>query len=273
MRPTQMWSKLLLPALLTSLIGCATNPAGRSFPLLVDDRQMNALGIEAFSQLREQGQVSNDPAQRAYVRCIADALVAQLPQEWRGLPWEVEVFVDDSVNAFALPGGKVGVNTGLFTVADSADQLAAVIGHELAHVQYRHGAERVSQQVLAQTGLTIAAVAANARSPENAELILGALGAGAQVGVLLPFSRRHESEADLEGQRLMALAGFDPAAAVTLWQRMQQAAGGNRAPTLLSTHPNPGGRIQALQAGLAQTEPMFRQAQAAGRRPDCRLRR
>ncbi len=260
-------------ALCAVLIGCATNPAGRSFPMLVDDRQMNALGIEAFSQLREQGKVSNDPAQRAYVRCIADALIEQLPSEWRRLPWETEVFVDESANAFALPGGKVGVNTGLFAIADDADKLAAVIGHELAHVIFRHGGERLSQQVLAQTGLTLASVVANSRAPENAELIVGALGAGAQVGVLLPFSRRHETEADLEGQRLMARAGFDPAAAVALWQRMQAGSQGSRPPTLLSTHPNPGGRISALQAALGETGPIYQQARASGRQPGCRLSR
>lgn len=254
-----------------ALSGCATTPSGRSQVMLVEDSQMNAMGIEAFSQLRAKGTVTKNASQQRYVRCVADALIAELPSQWRGLPWEVEVFEDDSANAFALPGGKVGVNTGMFKVAQNANQLAAVVGHELAHVMYRHGAERVSQQMLAQAGMTAATLAANASSPENSQLIVGALGAGAQVGVLLPFSRHHESEADLEGQRLMARAGFQPAESVTLWERMQQQSGGNRTPTWLSTHPNPGGRIDALRNGLAASEPLYAEAVAAGHRPQCRL--
>lgn len=267
--------RTLIPGSVTLFVallcaGCATTPSGRSQVMLVDDKQMNALGIEAFSQLKTKGKVSSNASQQRYVRCIANALIAELPPQWRGLPWEVEVFVDDSANAFALPGGKVGVNTGMFGVAQNADQLAAVVGHELAHVMYRHGAERFSQQLLAQAGMTAAAVAANAKSPENSQLIVGALGAGAQIGVLLPFSRKHESEADLEGQRLMALAGFDPAESVMLWQRMQER-GGNRAPTWLSTHPNPGGRIDALRAELPRTQPAYQAARAGGRTPNCRM--
>ena len=265
-----MFRCLLILTAAIALGSCATTPSGRSQILLVDDKQMNALGIESFNQLKGQGKLSNNAAYRRYVGCIADALVAQLPAEWRNLPWEFQVFEDPSANAFALPGGKVGVNTGMFQVAETADQLAAVIGHELSHVTYRHGAERFSQQILAQTGMTVAAVAANAKAPENSRLIVGALGAGAQVGVLLPFSRKHETEADLEGQRLMARAGFDPAAAPALWQRMQ-AQGGNRSPTFLSTHPNPSGRIAALQQGLAESQLLYRQARSAGRTPNCRL--
>lgn len=252
------------------LAGCATTPTGRRQVMMVDDQQMGQLGAQAFAQLRSDGKVSGDARQRTYVRCIADALIAELPEPWRSLDWEVEVFLDDTPNAFALPGGKVGVNTGMFKVAESADQLAAVVGHELGHVMYRHGGERLSQQLLAQAGLTVAAVAANMRSSENAGLVLSALGAGAQVGVLLPFSRKHETEADLEGQRLMARAGFDPAAAITLWQRMAQA-GGSRVPTFLSTHPNPQGRMAQLQANLPEVAPLFAQAHAQGRSPSCRL--
>jgi len=262
---------LAVSVLALTLAGCATTPSGRSQVMLVEDSQMNAMGIEAFSQLRAKGTLTNNPAQQRYVRCVANALIAELPSQWRGLPWEVEVFEDASANAFALPGGKVGVNTGMFTVAQNADQLAAVVGHELAHVMYRHGAERVSQQMLAQAGMTAATLAANASSPENSQLIVGALGAGAQVGVLLPFSRHHESEADLEGQRLMARAGFQPEQSVVLWERMQQQSGGNRTPTWLSTHPNPGGRIEKLRNGLAASEPLHAEAVAAGRRPSCGL--
>lgn len=261
---------VFVTALALALQACATTPSGRSQAMVVDDSQMSRLGAQAFSALRTGGRLSKDGRHRQYVRCIADALIAQLPVPWRDQEWEVEVFVDDAANAFALPGGKVGVNTGMFAVAENADQLAAVVGHELAHVWYRHGGERFSQQILAQTGLTAAAVVADAKAPENSRLILGALGAGAQVGVLLPFSRKHETEADLEGQRLMARAGFNPAAAVTLWQRMNQAA--NTAPSVwLSTHPDPQGRIDQLNRALPGAQAVFEQARSEGRSPSCRL--
>ncbi|MBX3727530.1 MAG: M48 family metallopeptidase [Xanthomonadales bacterium] len=259
-----------IPLLCAGLLSaCATTPSGRSQVMLVDERQAGALGIEAFAQLRDRGQIARDPRQRAYVDCVASALIAELPAAWRQLDWEVELFVDPSANAFALPGGKVGVNTGMIDLAADQHQLAAVIGHELAHVVYRHGAERMSQQLVAQAGLSVAGLLADARSPDNARLLLGALGAGAQVGVLLPFSRFHETEADLEGQRLMARAGFDPAASLALWQAMD-ATGGARPPTWLSTHPNPGGRLQALQEELAGSRQLLAQAREAGRQPQCR---
>lgn len=264
-----MRNALILASTLCLLAGCATTPGGRSQLLLVDERQAGAMGIEAFAQIRERGTIADDARLRGHVDCVTRALIDQLPPAWQRLDWEVELFVDPAANAFALPGGKVGVNTGMLDLAADQDRLAAVIGHELAHVVYRHGAERMSQQLVAQAGLSAAALLADARSPDNSRLLLGALGAGAQVGVLLPFSRHHETEADLEGQRLMARAGFDPAAALALWQAMD-AQGGARPPTWLSTHPNPGGRLRALQEELPASRVLFEQARSTGRQPQCR---
>lgn len=254
------WQSLLVAATLTA---CATAPSGRSQLILFSDEEMNQAGLVAFDGLKQAGEVSNDPRQTAYVGCIVAHLTAELPAEWRATGWEVRVFVDDTPNAIALPGGKVGVNSGMFEVAQNQDQLAAALGHEIAHVVYRHGAERVSQNALAQTGLELAAASGRA-SPA----LLQALGLGAQVGVLLPFSRRHKSEADVYGQELMALAGFDPAAAVALWRNML-AWDTSQPLEWLSTHPDPENRIRRLEAAAPGLEPVAQQARAAGRRPRC----
>lgn len=256
---------------LTLLAACATTPEGRSQVLLVSDSQMNQMGLAAFQQMKANDKVSVVPAKSAYAQCVVDAMVRELPPEWQNLSWEAQAFAIKEPNAFALPGGKVGLNTGLLRVATDQDQLAAVLGHEIGHVMYRHAGERVSQQQLAQAGVALAgAYAGRHASGDNVNTLMAALGAGVQVGVLLPFSRRHESEADRAGQRLMAQAGFDPRAAVTLWQNMQRASGSEgRPPQVLSTHPDPAGRIVALEQRVAELMPVFEAARAAGKRPRC----
>jgi predicted Zn-dependent protease len=259
-------SKLLAASTLAVLVACSTAPSGRSQLILVSDSDMNQMGATAFNQIKTSGKLANDPTRTRYVRCVANALIAQLPEPARSQPWEVVLIADDSANAFALPGGKVGVNTGLLKVAKDQDQLAAVIGHELGHVISRHAAERVSQQFATETALQIA----NSATGGQRQQLLGLLGAGAQAGVILPFSRKHESEADVLGQRYMAQAGFDPNAAATLWENMIAQSGGSRVPALLSTHPDPQSRIRSLQAGAPGLMPTYQQARAAGRKPACR---
>jgi len=253
------------------LAACATTPSGRSQVMLVDDAQLNQMGAVAFDQMKANDKTSVVPAKTVYAQCIVDALVAQLPEQWKRLNWEAQAFAITEPNAFALPGGKVGVNTGLLRVADTQDKLAAVLGHEIGHVIYRHAGERISQQQLAQSGMALAgAYAGRNSSPEQVNQLMAVLGAGAQVGVLLPFSRKHESEADVYGQRLMAEAGFDPNAAVSLWEGMLEATGAQgRPPKLLSTHPDPEGRIRDLQAAAPSLVPVYEAARRAGRRPNC----
>lgn len=258
---------LTAAALLTA---CATAPTGRTQLMIVSDAEMSRMGAAAFDQIKSEGKVANDPERERYVRCIADALIAELPAPWRDQPWEVALMADDSANAFALPGGKVGVNTGLLRAATTPDQVAAVVGHELGHVVSKHGAERMSQQMAAQGAMAAAAVAGAASGNDNAQA-LALLGIGATVGVLLPYSRLHESEADELGQRYMAAAGFDPRAAATLWENMQANAGGSRPPALLSTHPDPTRRAERLAARAPSLMPVYEEARAAGRAPQCRL--
>ncbi|HRQ64590.1 MAG TPA: M48 family metallopeptidase [Xanthomonadaceae bacterium] len=253
-----------------ALAACATTPTGRTQMLLIPDSQINQMGVTAFAQLRENAKPTRDAQLQRRAECITRALIEVLPQEWQRLPWEVVVFEDDSVNAFALPGGKVGVHTGLMRMAQNQDQLAAVIGHELGHVVFRHGGERVSQQFAASAALELAgAYAGREGSSEASKQVVGLLGVGAQVGVLLPFSRKHEREADRYGQQLMAEAGFDPIAAPALWRLMEAQSRGARPPALLSTHPDPAARINDLDGRVEGLRPVYEQARAQGRRPAC----
>jgi predicted Zn-dependent protease len=260
-------------ALALQLGGCATSPTGRSQFIAVSDAQMDQLGATSFEQMKQTDKLSRDTRKLATARCVVDALKVALPPAGQRVAWEVQVFDDANPNAFALPGGKVGVNTGMWTVAKSQDELAAVMAHELAHVLSRHAAERVSQQMAAGVALEAAQSYSGSRtSPQNTQLLMGALGLGAQLGVMLPFSRVHETEADVLGQRIMAEAGFDPAGAVRLWQGMIGASGsGGRPPQILSTHPDPQNRIAALQARVPELQPVAAQARANGRKPACRM--
>lgn len=263
---------LALPMMLVACLlgGCAASPTGRSQFIAVSDAQMNQLGATLFERMKQTDTLARDPGKLATAQCVVDALRVALPASAQRLPWEVQVFEDANPNAFALPGGKIGLNTGMWSVARSQDELAAVIAHELAHVVARHAAERVSQQMAAGVALEAAQAYSGSRtSPQNTRLLMGAFGLGAQIGVMLPFSRSHETEADLLGQRYMAEAGFDPEAAVRLWQNMMRASSGGRPPQILSTHPDPQNRIVALQARVPELQPVYAQARGAGRRPAC----
>jgi predicted Zn-dependent protease len=259
-------------ALVAALLlgACATSPTGRSQLMLVSSSQMSQLGLDAFNQMRQQGKFAQAPRERAYATCVATALIAVLPPPWNTDKWDVEIINDDSANAFALPGGRIGVNRGLFKVATNQGQLAAVLGHELAHVVARHPAERVSDKLAAQIGVTAANAYGVARGM-NPDTLQSLLGIGAQTLVLLPFSRAQESEADVLGQRYMAQAGFDPKAAVALWQNMEKANTGNRGPSFLSTHPSPGNRIAQLSSRAPALEPVYRAARSGGHAPTCSM--
>ncbi|PWK87736.1 M48 family metallopeptidase [Fulvimonas soli] len=265
-----MRTRTLAAALAVPLLaGCATSPTGRHQLMMVSDSQMNQMGLTAFNDLRKQGKFVDAPRERAYATCVANALVAVLPAPWNTQQWEVQIVGDDSANAFALPGGRIGVNRGMFKVATDQDQLAVVLGHELSHVVARHGAERVSDNYAAQAAVLAGSVYAGTRGT-NAGYAAAALGLGAEVGILLPFSRAQESEADTLGLRYMAQAGFDPRAAATLWNKMA-AQGGSKPPVFLSTHPAPSNRAQTLGAQAQRLMPTYQAARAGGHAPSCRL--
>lgn len=249
-----------------ALAGCATSPTGRTQLILLPDSQMDALGAQSFAELRRQQPTSTDPSLNAYVQCVARPLLAVSGSSIPADRWEVVVFKDDSANAFALPGGKIGVHTGLLKVAVTPGQLAAVIGHEIGHVIARHGNERVSEGLVAQGGLAVLGEVMKSRS--GRQEIFAALGLGVQFGILLPHSRTQESEADRIGLEMMARAGFDPAESIELWKNMSKA-GGSQPPEFLSTHPSHSSRIQDLANDQARVRPLYSAARAAGKVPSC----
>jgi predicted Zn-dependent protease len=254
-------------------LSCATSPTGRTQVLLMDPNEMAEMGQAAFVQMQGEVPKSTDAARTAYVRCVATSIIEILtPADLRGLPvrdWEIELFADDTANAFALPGGRIGVHTGLLEVATNQDQLAAVLGHEVAHVLAQHGNARVSNSQLAQSGMSMAAIFLGNGDPAAQQQMMGLLGAGVQYGVLMPFGRGDESEADKMGLDLMARAGFDPRESVTLWENMGRASGGQAPPEFMSTHPSHTTRIGDLEANMPTVFPLYEKAKAEGRRPNC----
>ena len=258
-----------LPFLILTLLlaSCTTSPTGQQQLLLFSEQEMAKLGDESFEEIKAQEKLLPEGEVTAYVRCVTAPLTAQV-----GGDWEVRVFQSDDVNAFALPGRHIGIYTGLLSVAQDADALAAVIGHEIAHVLARHGNARVSTQMATQTGLELLSAVSGMQSRPGGDDLLAALGLGAQVGILLPFSRQQESEADLLGLRLMADAGFNPNGALRLWEAMgAQEGAAQRPPELLSTHPASTTRLATLRQALPGALGRYDQARAAGRSPACRL--
>jgi predicted Zn-dependent protease len=254
------------------LASCATSPEGRSQLRLLPEDQINSMGVQSFEQIKQTTAESDDAKVRAYIQCIANAIIPQLDEDNDPALWEVRVFAEDQANAFALPGNKIGVYEGLLKYAQNQHQVAAVIGHELAHVIAQHGNERVSDQLAAQTGIAIAAVAlgASETSDSSKTMILAGLGVGVQYGIILPFSRTHESEADVIGLDLMAASGFNPTESVTLWQNMSKA--GSQPPEFLSTHPSSTTRIKDLNARMPLALERYYQARAKNLKPNCSLK-
>lgn len=258
--------KKYLPVLITAclLSACITSPTGRSQFIAMPDAQINQMGIQAFDTLKKDKPISTNSQYNQVANCISQAIIKEL-----GGNWEVVIFEDKSPNAFALPGNKIGIHTGMLTLVDNQDQLAAVIGHEVGHVLAKHSNERASQEMAVNSGMAlIQAIGA----PQSAlgQTAFGLLGVGAEYGILMPYSREQESEADIIGVDLMAKAGFDPQQSVTLWQKMEQASQGQQPIEFMSTHPAHATRIQNLQQHMPQAMALFQQAQAAGKQPQCK---
>ena len=257
---------------LVLIAACASSPLGRKQLMLQSDGDMNKMGEQSFEEMKKTTPIESNSAINTYVRCITDPITAALTADQKSKvgvsSWEVVVFKDPTANAFALPGGKIGVHTGIIPVAKTDAQLAAVLGHEVGHVIARHGNERVSQSMIAQGGLVIADFLSGNASPQKKQLLMAAVGAGAQYGVLLPYGRTQESEADLIGLELMARAGFDPRQSVELWKNMG-AAGGKAPPEFLSTHPSGETRMKDLNAHMGDAIAKYDAAQRAGLHPHC----
>lgn len=260
--------KILVLLTCLGAIACATSPTGRSQFMMVDDSSIAPQAAKSFEKMKHDEKVVERADVNNYVGCVVNPLLHEATSRYRTLPssWEIVVFDSPTVNAFAMPGGKIGVYTGLLDITENPDQLAAVLGHEIGHVVARHAAERMSTaQVMAIGMAATGMLLANNR---DHAAIMAALGVGAAVGIELPFSRTHESEADEIGQDMMARAGFDPAQSIRLWEVMEKK-GGSRPPQWLSTHPDPENRAQRLEDLLQKTDPLYRDAIAAGRHPLC----
>jgi len=247
----QTWCKIATLSAVVAMSACTSSPTGRSQLLLFSDSDMSSLGTQSFEQMKKELKISSDPKTNAYVQCVAQSITQHVAKQPDFDEWEVVVFDSDQINAFALPGGKIGVYTGLLSVAVTQDQLATVIGHEIAHVLADHSNERLSQSQIANAGLQLTNIALG--SSEYAQYrgaTMAALGLGVQYGVLMPYGRTQESEADLVGLELMSKSGFDPRQSVDLWQNMAKASGGTQPPELLSTHPSHDTRIEDLSAKI-----------------------
>lgn len=237
--------------------------SGCAVPIF-SERELQVQSDAEFQKMRNQMVESRDARVRGYVQCVSDAILAEVQEPYASLNWEVVVFEDEAVNAFALPGGQIGVFTGLLKVAKNQDQLAAVIGHEVAHVTERHSYEQVNRQATTQ-----AAVMGTSAIIGGGQATYDLLSMGAQIGITLPYGRGAESEADTVGLRYMAEAGFDPRGSVQLWKNMD-AAGGASPPEFLSTHPSSATRISGLISQLPEALDEYNAAQAEGKRPGCR---
>jgi predicted Zn-dependent protease len=255
----------LLAVLGLSLVNCATSPTGQKQLKLFPDNEMSKMGITAYEEMKQKTPISTDQKMTAYVNCVANAITSEVPSKSK---WEVTLFDDDAINAFALPGGKIGVYTGLLRVAVNQDQLAAVIGHEVAHVIANHGNARVSAAYATESGIQLAQKMAGAASPQKSQLF-GLLGLGVQVGVLLPYGRSQESEADYLGLQYMARAGFDPKESVQLWKNMGAASGGKQPPQFLSTHPSHQTRINDLNNAMPKAQQLLEKARLQGKNSQC----
>jgi predicted Zn-dependent protease len=246
-----------------ALTACITSPTGRKQLILLPDSQVDQMGLQAFETLKRDKPISTNARLNQVANCIASNITQGI-----GGRWEVVVFEDDSFNAFALPGNKIGVYTGLFKLIDNQDQLAAVIGHEIGHVLAKHSAERASQELAVNSGMSIVQAMANPQSTMG-RAAFGMLELGAEYGVLMPYGRTQESESDIIGVDLIAKAGFDPRQSISLWQRMSQAMQGQQTAEFMSTHPSHATRIRDLERHMPQAMGFFQQAQGMGRRPQC----
>jgi predicted Zn-dependent protease len=239
---------LVLIALLA--VACQTVPiTGRSQLLLTSEGTEIQLGLTSYTDILKKSKVSQDPALNDQVTRVGRRIAEATGRT--DYQWEFKVIEDKQVNAFCLPGGKVAVYTGILPVTRDDAGLAAVLGHEAGHAIARHSGERLTQQLAVQGGLAATQAAILRGDSVTSQLILGALGAGATVGLILPWSRQQESEADHLGLVYMARAGYHPQAARDLWVRMA-SQGGTRQPEFLSTHPAPQTRIAQIEAWIPE---------------------
>lgn len=244
------------------ITACTTVPlTGRKQLTIIPAGQMMSMSFQQYDDFLKQNKLSTDKKATAMVKRVGSRIQKavetyfaqkKMLSQLNGYDWTVNLVESDQVNAWAMPGGKMVVYTGLLKVTKNETGLAVVMGHEIAHAIARHGNERMSQGLLTQLGGMALMKALEEKPAETQQLWMGAFGLGAQLGVMLPFSRMHESEADHLGLIFMAMAGYDPNAAVSFWQRMAASKGGQAPPEFLSTHPSDQTRINDIKKALPE---------------------
>jgi len=246
---TKVWYIIPASAIVLFVSGC------------VSETELEIQSEKEFEKMRSSILISNDAGTRSYINCVADAIIAELDEPYASKDWEVEIFESEQINAFAMPGGKIGVFTGILEVAENPNQLAAVLGHEVAHVTEQHSLEQAQREMGTQVGVI------------GITTVLGGggdlIGAAAMIGLSLPYGRKAESEADTVGLRNMAAAGFDPRASTQLWKNMGAKAGLGPA-EFLSTHPSNETRIADLVRQWPAALVLYNEARDAGKKPNCR---
>ncbi len=253
---------------LVMLAGCSTVPlTGRQQLDLVPSSTMMTMSYQNYSEFMKSNKLSNDrnqtqivknvggKIQHAVERYMADNRLSHMLE---GYKWEFNLVEGKEVNAWCMPGGKVVVYSGILPVTKDESGLAVVMGHEIAHAIARHGDERMSQGMLVQFGGMALSAALASKPEETRQLWMAAFGVGSQVGIMLPYSRLHESEADRLGLIFMAMAGYDPNLAVDFWERMAKQSGGQKPPELISTHPSDETRIRKIREDLPEALGYYR---------------
>ncbi len=250
-----------LAILLTLTSGCDTVPVtGRHQLNLVSSGQEMQLGLTSFNELKKTTPISHDPAANALVQKVGKRIAAVTSKDMPNAQWEFVVFESPEANAFCLPGGKVGVYTGILPITNDEAGLATVIGHEVSHAVARHGAERMSEAMVEQMGGQVLGMSLSSADPRMQAAAQVAYGLTTQLGRELPHSRAQESEADHIGLIYMARAGYDPQSAVLFWQRFMQynnQHGGNSTPVFLRTHPLDETRIRQLQTWMPEAKAQY----------------
>ena len=255
---------IIISAIGILVLSCATNPfTGKKTMALVSDSEIFPSAFQQYSQFLSENKVLSGTKDAQRVENVGTKIKVAA-ERWltaNGQPtylanykWEYKLVESKEVNAWCMPGGKIVVYSGILPIMKDDAGMAAVMGHEVSHALANHGQQRMSAGMLQQLGGVAVGVAVGNKSPETQALIMQAYGVGSQVGVMLPFSRDHESEADMIGLTLMAIAGYNPENAVALWERMSAQAGGNAPPEIMSTHPSNATRIANLKALVPQAK-------------------
>ena len=265
------YSKRLISLLLLAVVlaSCSTTPTGRAQLTLKSEAQLAQEGTRQMAIIRENSPLVQDRATIDYVACVADAIVGVLEGEDAAMYWELAIVNQPDVNAFVMPGGKIVVKSGILTVAQNQHQLAAVMGHEVAHVTAHHANERATRGDLTSYGVEVLALILGGGYYNQTQGAFGAASALNTLGIMNPFSRMQEAEADVIGLEYMARAGFDPRESVKLWQNMNSSAQTAKVPEFMSTHPSGETRIELMVEHLPEMLTLYNQAQAEGRNPDC----